>query len=75
MLPCQPPLFPAVNRAPVRQAHFDSLNLLAVSSSSFLSALEWIGMTVEAEAASMLSVEPYPHMFRWLREEPNERLV
>ena len=35
MRPCQPPLIPADNRAPVRQAHFDSLNLLAASSLFF----------------------------------------
>ena len=34
----QPPLIPAVNRAPVRQAHCDSLNVLAVSSLFCLSA-------------------------------------
>ena len=39
MLPCQPPLIPAHNRAQVRQAHFDSINVLAVSSLFFLSAV------------------------------------
>jgi hypothetical protein len=40
MLPGQPPLIPADNRAQVRQAHFDSINVLAVSSLFFLSAFQ-----------------------------------
>ncbi len=38
MLPRRRPLISAINRAPVLQTHFDWLSVLAVSSSSFLSA-------------------------------------
>jgi hypothetical protein len=34
-IPCQPQLIPAVNRPPVRQDHFNSINVLAVSSLFF----------------------------------------
>jgi hypothetical protein len=33
--------------------------------------LQWMGLTVDSTRAAALSVQPYPHMIRWLRTEPD----
>ena len=47
MLPCQPPLIPADNRAPVHQDHFNSINVLPVSSLFFRTVRDIDGNNVE----------------------------
>lgn len=37
--------------------------------------LAWIGLAAEGRRAEELGVPPYPHMIRWLREEPVEATV
>jgi hypothetical protein len=31
--------------------------------------LQWMGLTLDAKRAAEVSVQPYPHMIRWLRSE------
>jgi hypothetical protein len=31
--------------------------------------LQWMGLTLDSTCAAELSIPPYPHMLRWLREE------
>ncbi|MFZ0815048.1 MAG: hypothetical protein WAM78_05985 [Candidatus Sulfotelmatobacter sp.] len=31
--------------------------------------LQWMGLTLDQTHAAELSIPPYPHMLRWLREE------
>jgi hypothetical protein len=32
--------------------------------------LQWMGLTLDSARAAAVSVAPYPHMIRWLREQP-----
>ena len=34
--------------------------------------LQWMGLTLDKQKAAEVSVEPYPHMLRWLRETSPE---
>jgi hypothetical protein len=33
--------------------------------------LQWMGLTLDAKQAAAVSLAPYPHMIRWLREGPD----
>jgi hypothetical protein len=32
--------------------------------------LEWLGMTIDRKKAILVQGPPYPHMLKWLNDEP-----